>query len=588
MLKYRLKGGCINPNSKTPIKDYLRSLGITKVESFLAAPPKEDEISGRYLNDIDRCIDMLHELFTTKQRILLIVDCDVDGFTSASIFYRFFKGYYEDASITYWLHEGKEHGIEQKKIPALDTFDAIVLPDAGSMQIEEQQWLLDNGKKVIIIDHHNVTATLIRPNLVLVNNQNSPNFANKDLSGAGMVLKVIQLYGLKHPHLKWKANYFYDLAALGIIADCMDMRSLDNNYIVYQGLHNIQNEMFKALLSHQQFKISDLSNPTKVDVAYYIAPIINGVIRAGTQEEKELLFRGFIENPTEDSIQTEYRGRERNESFYAYVARTAYNIKNRQNTTKMKCFEFLCEKIESEGLDKNKVIAVIASASDKVTVPQTITGLIAMELLKKYNRPVLVLRPRMDNGVLTYAGSGRAKELDELPSFLQMVRDSDASVYGEGHACAFGASILATEYENFINECNEKLKDVEFENDCVDVDVVFKDQRLNEKLLYEFANYAHIYGNSIPQPKIAIEATVTKNAINIMGADKTSVGIMIDGIKCVKFKDANLASKFSTNDKLFRITLLGRPQMSYWLGNASPQMMIDSIDVEPILTKTLF
>ena len=38
MLKYKLKENSIQPNSSQPIKDYLMSLGIQKLESFLKAP----------------------------------------------------------------------------------------------------------------------------------------------------------------------------------------------------------------------------------------------------------------------------------------------------------------------------------------------------------------------------------------------------------------------------------------------------------------------------------------------------------------------------------------------------------------------
>ena len=367
---------------------------------------------------------------------------DVDGITSASIFYRFFKGYYPNCNITWRLHDGKEHGVILDTVPA--DCDYVILPDSGSMQLEEQETLAKQGKIIIIIDHHTITQQLDNDNVVIVNNQISPDFPNKDLSGAGVVFKVIQAYSSLYSNMNIKYSYFYDLAALGILSDMSDMRSLDNNYIVYQGLKHINNEMFKAILEKQSYSIKDIYNPTKIDVVFYVSPLINGVIRAGTQEEKELLFKAFLEEPTEEDITTTYRGMERHENFYQFAARTAYNIKNRQNTVKEKCFEFLRKKIDDEGLDKNQVIVVIASKDDKVVVPQNITGLIAMELLKYYGKPVLVLRPKVENGELIYAGSGRGKIAEGFSSFLQLVRDSKYSEYGEGrlaHICFFHLSV---------------------------------------------------------------------------------------------------------------------------------------------------
>lgn len=559
MLNIKLKDNAIATDAIRPMEYYLRSLGIDKPESFMLPPPKEDELDPFLLINMQRCVQELHRGFTTNKKFFLQVDSDVDGITSASIFYRFFKGYYPNCNITWRLHDGKEHGVILDTVPA--DCDYVILPDSGSMQLEEQETLAKQGKIIIIIDHHTITQQLDNDNVIIVNNQISPDFPNKDLSGAGVVFKVIQAYSSLYSNMNIKYSHFYDLAALGILSDMSDMRSLDNNYIVYQGLKHINNEMFKAILEKQSYSIKDIYNPTKIDVVFYVSPLINGVIRAGTQEEKELLFKAFLEEPTEEDITTTYRGMERHENFYQFAARTAYNIKNRQNTVKEKCFEFLRKKIDDEGLNKNQVIVVIASKDDKVVVPQNITGLIAMELLKHYGKPVLVLRPKVENGELIYAGSGRGKIAEGFSSFLQLVRDSQYSEYGEGHAMAFGAAIPAKDIDKFIKECNEKLHSVNFSNEYVEVDVIFNYNNINYRMLYEFAYYDYVYGNSIPQPKIAIQGIYHNDALTIMGKDGSTVKIMIDRLPCIKFKDKELVNKL-TSCKSGKITLIGRPQLN--------------------------
>ena len=367
----------------------------------------------------------------------------------------------------------------------------------------------------------------------------------------------------------------------------MDMRDLDNNYIVHCGLKNIKSLMFQALLNKQSYSIKDVSYPTKIDVAFYIAPLINGVIRAGTAEEKRDLFLGFIEEPPQDSIDTTYRGQDRHETFYEYAARTAYNIKNRQNTVKEKCYNFLRQKIDEEGLDKNQVIVVIASKDDKVVVPQNITGLIAMELLKNYGKPVLVLRPKMENGELVYAGSGRGKIAEGFSSFLQLVRSSEYSEYGEGHDMAFGAAIPAKDIDKFIEECNEKLHDVNFSNEFIEVDAIFNYSNINHQMLYEFAAYDRIYGNSIPQPKIAITGIYHKEDLTLMGKDKSTIKVKVGQLPCIKFKDSELANTLQGYNS-GKMVLIGRPQLNYWMGNETVQLFIDEIEVEPIAAKSLF
>lgn len=194
-------------------------------------------------------IDALHEGFTKNKNFFLQVDSDVDGYTSAAIFYNYFTTLYPTADITYRVHEGKEHGVILDTIPVAT--DIIIVPDAGSNEIDKQEIMSNQGRTVLIMDHHNVTRSAEFDNVIIVNNQTSKNFKNKDLSGAGVVYKVIQAYDEKYgKHILYKR--FEDLAALGVVSDCMDIRSLDNNAIIMNGLNNVNNLLFKALIEQQK------------------------------------------------------------------------------------------------------------------------------------------------------------------------------------------------------------------------------------------------------------------------------------------------------------------------------------------------
>ena len=583
MLNYKLKPNAINQFSLNPLEDYLRSIGINEVAEFIGRPSKDTELAPELLANAYKAVNMLCEAFEDKKKIFLIVDCDTDGYTSSAIFYNYFKKIYPNSDIQWMLHEEKQHGIELDKIP--EDREVIIVPDAGSNQEEELSLLSRRGKTVIVMDHHQVEKDLVElPNVVIVNNQTSPQFPNKALSGAGVVFKIVQLfdsmYGFK------ESNALYDLAALGIIADCMDSRTLDNNYIIHVGLDHINNPMFKALIKKQEYSIKS-DKPHKMDVSFYIAPLINGVIRMGTMEEKELLFRGFIEHNHTEYYEHTWRGSTTMEDFYQRAARIAYNVKNEQNRIKMKCMEFLKERIEENGLDRNKIIAVVTYDDDPVPVPKTITGLVAMELLKLYKKPALVLRPTVDkDGTPTLSGSGRSNSFEELPSFLAFVRDQEESVFAQGHSCAFGAPIRAEEFGNFIDSCNEKMAHIDFENDAIMVDAIFGN-RVNHKLLYEFANAKHIYGNQIPQPLVAIDTTISSGNVRLMGADMSSVRIEICGVPCVKFKDKELAAKLQSISRA-KVVIIGKPVMNEFKGALVTQIMIDHINIEPIASGGLF
>ena len=585
MLNFKLKPNAINKNSVTPMEDYLRSLGIQEVNEFMHMPSRKYELCGGKLDNAVELVYSLRNCFNNNKKFFLVVDCDTDGFTSSAIFYNYFKYRYPNSDIQWVLHEEKQHGIELDKINP--DADVIIVPDAGSNQFKEISVLSQQNKIVLVMDHHQVECQFVVPNAVIVNNQTSEQFENKALSGAGVVFKIVQLFDKLFYQDEYASN-FYDLAALGIIADCMDSTTLDNNYIIYRGLQHIKNKMFQALIDKQSFQIPN-GKPTKTDVAFYIAPLINGTIRMGDMETKEKLFRGFIETPAQEWYEHTWRGVTNNEDAYHHAARLAYNVKNDQNKCKMDCLEFLKKRIETQGLDKNKIIAVITKDDDAIQVPKTITGLVAMELLKLYGKPSLVLRPTVsENGTLIYSGSGRSNSFEELPSFLNFVKEQEESVFAQGHACAFGCSVKADEFDSFIQACNDKLSHIDFSADTIYVDSIFDyKEPLNYKMIEQFAQYKHIYGNKIPEPLLVLKSEINTSNIRIMGAQGNSIRIDIKGIPCIKFKDKELIEKIQNCDKV-KVTIIGKPALNEYKGIQSSQIMITNIDIEPITGGGLF
>ena len=593
MLRYRLKDNPIQSFSFSYLADYLISLGIEKPESFISKQaPLEDEESFNNLENINEAIDMLYEGFTQNKKFFLQVDSDADGFTSSAIFYAFFKNLFPNAEIEYRLHNGKEHGIILDTIP-IDC-DFVVIPDAGSMQFDEQEAISRSGRKLVILDHHKVENLPKFENVVVVNNQTSPRFANKSLSGAGVVYKTIQAFSHKYvntditdrnPDANKGYEKYADLAALGIISDMMDTRTLDNNFIIRKGLGNIQNPMLIALLEKQSFSIKNILSPTKIDMAFYISPIINGVIRFGDEEEKYNLFKAFITYDEAKMIETVYHGNVRREHFYDYIARVSYNVKERQNREKTKSMNFLMNQVEENKLNENQLLIVKVSKDE---VPQTITGLVAMELLKKYKKPTLVLRPKNDNGQQLYAGSGRAKANGDFDSLHFFLKESGLCEYVEGHDMAHGVAIKEENLPKLIQYANEKLSDIEFDIEEAEVDYVFRNSNMNFQMIVEFGDAIHVYGNGIPQPKFAFELKVSPDNIKMLGKNSDTVKFNVGGVDFIKFKDKDLAEKLSDKSGLFEFTLIGRAQVNEWNDKKTPQIIIDSYDLKQTVLESLF
>ena len=528
-------------------------------------------------------IDALHEGFTHNKHFFLQVDSDCDGMTSSAIFYNYFTTLYPTANITYRVHEGKEHGVILDTIPVWT--DIVVIPDAGSNQLDEHEILSNQGRTVLIMDHHNITRSQEFDNVVIVNNQTSANFKNKDLSGAGVVLKVIQAYDEKYGK-KILYKRYEDLAALGIIADCMDTRSLDNNAIIRNGLSVIYNNLFKALIEHQCNNpgwIGVDGSPTKLDVAFYIAPLINGVIRSGSLEEKTQFFEGFINCGSEDIVQSISRGRLREETLYQYLARTAYNLKNRQNSAKEKALIELHTTIQKKELDKNKVIII---CTDNLNLPQNITGLAAMDISKAYSKPTLILRPVKENGKLYYRGSGRASAVDGFYDFQHTLLESGLMDYCEGHDMAFGASVESDKLNDLIAWLNDKLADINFETYDI-VDCQMKENTWNALCLKEFGEMMSTFGNGIPQPKFYFDFDIRVSDVMIMGSKGNNIKIQYKGTTFVVFKCEDLIERYNDIAKLclaenrkLNVKVIGCPKINEYNGYKNIQISVNQIELE--------
>ena len=560
------------------IEQYLLSLGISKKDliSFIDRPRDSDLDNPRDLLNIEKAVKTAWTMMTNGVKSWVVVDSDTDGYTSASILINYLRRRFPQNEIGYSLHPGKEHGIVIEDIP-LDA-GLIFVPDAGSNDYEEQKHFCELGKEVIILDHHDVD-NYEDTGAILVNNQFSPDFRNKNMSGAGIVLMFIMMMDeMYYPSQEIYKDYF-DLAAVGIIADAMNMTALGNNYLAFYGLRNIRNKLIHEIAIKQSRGIKNPNSLTKIDVAFYIAPVINGVIRGGEMEDKMAVFKAMSTEDSNEDIVTTWRGVERHETLYEYAARLAANAKSRQDSQKKKAFEWLCGKIREEGRDKDNLIIVPLNTTESKKVNPNFTGLIAMELVKEFNRPSLVLRETDFEGKHMFGGSGRNGNFYGLPDLKTFLHQAGA-YYAEGHANAMGVFLLPEEVDKLKEYANTKLNPLAFET-VYEVDYIFKDKfDIDYEMLFQMASYDELWGNSIPQPKFAFTIDYGKTDIMIMGKDHSSVKIRCGQIDFVSFKNATLAEKLVEVSN-GTATIVGRPQINEWNGNVNVQIMIDDIKIEP-------
>ena len=276
---------------------------------------------------------MFDKHYNCKDLIGILIDEDVDGFCSGAMMYNYIKKMNDKYPVKYILHgKAKSHGLSSDVIIPND-IKLLIIPDAGTNDcIQCNKLFEEDSIDTLILDHHEQELSKIQNKYsVIVNNQMSDNYSNKDLCGAGIVYKFLQ--ALDDFYWNDFADEYIDLCALANISDVMDMRSYETRYYVHKGLSNIKNKCFQALIEAQNYSMNGHVNMH--NISWYITSVINGCIRYGSSEDKELLFRAFIE--TDEKFEYKTRAKKNlpskiiQETIYDRAARLSKNAKRTQH-----------------------------------------------------------------------------------------------------------------------------------------------------------------------------------------------------------------------------------------------------------------
>lgn len=552
-------------------KDYganlLKHRGITNVDLFLNPKPSCLQ-DWNDLDNIEKGVELIKNTIYNDLPYAIIVDCDVDGFTSSTILYKYIKAINPNKEIEYFLHEGKQHGLEDmwKKLQEKE-YCAILVPDAGS---NDSQYALNLKSPILILDHHILEDEYLSDNMILINNQISKQYINKDLSGAGVTWQFCR--ALDKTFNKNYSNELIDLAALGIVADLMSMLSYENQYIVQNGFANINNFFFKVLVDKQSYSMNNKITP--ITVAFYIVPMINAMIRVGTMGEKERLFLAFIDG--EKLVPCNKRGAKGTKEIVAIEsARECTNAKNRQDKLKEKIVESLEMKIQKNGLLDNQILFIRLDNEDDF--PPELNGLVAMQLSAKYNKPTIVARLNNEGYI---RGSARGLNKGELKSFKDFLNNTKLFEYTVGHDNAFGISIQNGKLNELHKIANNDLKNINFGINIYDVDFVRRANDIDlDKIIIDLSKYEKVWGQKNPEALILVkDIFIKKEDIQVIGKNKNTLKFEKNGITYIKFFATDIINSLKNYDEM-RINLIGKANLNEWAGKQTPQLFIEDLEV---------
>ena len=529
------------------------------------------------LENINEAVKMYVENIQAGKKIGLLIDCDCDGFCSAAMIYNYTKQLEPDIEIVYYLHTGKQHGLTED-IVIDDDIEFLLIPDASTNDTEQCKALKGKGVDILILDHH--IKECDNPYAIVVNNQCSPKYDNKELCAAGVVYKFLQLVDEE----TWSdyADTLLDLVALGNLADVMDLRSYETKYLIEQGLSQIVNLCFESFVNGQWFQIKGNLNPHAID--FYISPLINAVCRVGTQEDKDILFKALIGDESET-----YSAKKKNpetgkfdtieENVYEHAFRCAKNAKSRQDSAVRKLMPKIKEWIDKRGVVEESVIfAKLPDGTDGV-----FTGLVAIKIANEYRKPTVILR-KTDEG---YSGSGRNFDNCPIESFKNLLDGAATFDFVRGHDNAFGVKIPGDKVIETTAYCNNQCKDIDF--DCIKVDFSLDYDDLDIRFIREVDSLKNFFGTGIKEPIVHISNVVlSRNQGVLIGKERTTWKFIDDNeIVFLKFtnpEDDPVLNFLNDDeaegeDEIVIKDLIGKVGFNDFGGVLSPQVQIIRYEV---------
>ena len=570
----------------TPIEQIFSNRGISLSEiNHYKNVSIQDTHSPELFENIEAGVSLLVKHLKSFNKTGILVDCDTDGFTSAALLYNYLYFLFPNwasRNLIYFIHEDKQHGLSDSVDKIVESgVKLIIVPDAGGGDGKYAKDLKEKGIDTLIIDHHHIEIQNCEPAIV-INNQLGA-YPNQTLSGVGVVYKFCQ-YIDKCLTIN-AADNFLDLVAVGCVADLMPLTDYETLYYIREGLKNIKNPFIKAMVSEQSYSISKHGGLDPYAVGFYIAPFINATIRVGNNDEKLMLFQALLDSKGNSLVPSGKRGHKGEEVPLAEEAcRICANVKSRQTKLRDDNLIAIEKIIEEEELLKNKIVAV--RLPKELGIDKNILGLIANILMDKYQRPILLLNETEEeiisdlsiNSKKAWAGSARNYQYSEIEDFRKFLEELPQTLYAEGHANAFGVAILDENFDSFIEQTNELLKDIDF-SPVYRVDAIFNKDTAPSYIL-DINDLKPYYGQGFEAPYIAFEEIkVDSNNLQLMSKDKNpTLKITLDsGIEFIKFK----SSEEEYNNLLNTvIDIVGTCSANIWYGKITPQVIIEDYSIK--------
>lgn len=530
----------------------------------------------RDMKDLEKAVEILGEKIESNKKIRIVGDYDVDGVISAYILYEALKRC--DANVDYEIPDRIKDGygininiIKQAKEDGIDT---ILTCDNGISAIEPIKYAKDIGITVIITDHHDIpfaleengTRKFITPiaDAIINPKQKDCNYKFKQLCGAGVAFKLVEvLYEKLNIHKK-ECYKFIEFLAIATVCDVVDLID-ENRIFVKKGLELINNTAnlgLRELIRECEMNEKTLS---VYHLGFIIGPCINACGRLDSAKEGLKLLLSKEEN-------------EANE-----LAKSLVKLNQERKDMTLDGVEAAMEIVQKNNMINDKVFVIYIP-----DVHESLAGIIAGRIREKYNVPTLIIT-KSENGA---KGSGRS--IEEYNMFEELVKCKDLLGNFGGHPMAAGFSLKEENIDDFRRKLNKNttLKDDDLLKK-VTIDCILSLDSIDYELINDLERLEP-FGKANSKPLFAeknvklLKATILGKNRNVLKFKlKTKFNKALDAIyfgDIYEFEEM-INNKYSSEElqKLYdgayndvNMDLVFYPSINEYNGNANIQIVVQN------------
>lgn len=471
--KWNVKYDCRGMETNEIINVILEDRGVEDIHALLY-PDEDCLIPFEKMKNIDRAAKIILDGIENNKKFLVYYDTDADGVSAGTIATRWLK--HHGADVVYTINQGKEHGIAAADAALLAQADILWIVDSIETQMYPYEFALNMGiEEIVITDHHICSKSMQKQmertgRITLVSS--AVDYPNPALSGSATTWKLCSYCDWLE--LDDYSEDLVDLATMGLVADMVNVGvdSPENRYICSKGFNNQVNPALK--------KINGTYEYNSQAVSFGIAPLVNAANRTNENEKALELFL------SDDKKE---------------ISRLVGDLKDckEYQNWEIKDIMPLLEEQAAAQMDKKVMFFFIEPENE-------IAGLIGNKLLEKYQRPVFVLKTRMEfdeeTGEISrheYTGSCRAVGVKNFKEYV----DNTGMCGTGGHELAFGLWFDAEILEDFRNALEDALKDVEFVQETT-VDIQINQEQITDDLIKKLKLLNRISGTGWPSISVMV------------------------------------------------------------------------------------